>query len=202
MIFVIRRSHGWGIHEHFCRRHRREIGSAGRGQGRGAAPRGPSRRADRRTETGSVVDGIYAHGASRDDIDDGKGDWAVRVLQVTSSPIKNVKKDAFVDKRWWTPGETVAANAGESTLRMDEYGTKSLSDGTTIAMRANVQALSGKLGRETFVFENHFCVVDLPVGETAPVAVSFVGTTVPHLEPFKGGLVGRFSTCRGKGTAE
>jgi len=124
MIFVIRRSHGWGIHEHFCRRHRREIGPAGRGQGWGAASRGPSRRADRRTETGSVVDGIYAHGASRDDIDDGKGDWAVRVLQVTSSPIKNVKKDAFVDKRWWTPGETVAANAGESTLRMDEYGPR------------------------------------------------------------------------------
>jgi hypothetical protein len=139
---------------------------------------------------GSVVDGIYAHGASRDDIDDGKGDWAVRVLQITSSPIKNVKKNAFVDKRWWTLGETDAANAGESTIRMDEYGTKSLSDGTAIAMRANVQALSGKLGRETFVFENHFCVVDLPLGEAAPVTVSFVGTTVPHLDPFMGGFVG------------
>src|SRR6266446_2170118 len=94
MIFVIRRSHGWGIHEHFCRQHRRKIGPAGRGQGRGAAPRGPSRRADRQWGQGP------------------QAPWA-----------------------------------------------------------------------------SHR-------GETAPVAVSFVGTTVPHLEPFKGGLVG------GSGLAE
>ena len=49
-----------------------------------------------------------------------------------------------------------------------------ISDGKTIAMRASAKKLTGPLGRQTYIFENHFCVVDLPV-RGGSVEVLFVG---------------------------
>jgi hypothetical protein len=37
-----------------------------------------------------VVTGRYGYGSSLDKIKNGKADWAMRVVQITSSPIKNV----------------------------------------------------------------------------------------------------------------
>ena len=40
--------------------------------------------------------------------------------------------------------------------------------------RASAKNLTGPLGRQTYIFENHFCVVDLPV-RGGSVEVLFVG---------------------------
>ena len=59
---------------------------------------------------GSVVAGRYAYGASLN------ADWATRIVQITSSPIKNEKKAAYSEKRWWTAWQTDAGNVGESII--------------------------------------------------------------------------------------
>jgi hypothetical protein len=120
---------------------------------------------------GSVIDGLYVHGASRSAIDSGDGDWAVRVLQITSSPIKNVKRDAY--ESHWYLGGTDAGNIGESVIPQyeNQYATKP--DGTALGLRADARLLTGPLGRETYIPENHLCVVDLPAG--GRVGVTFLG---------------------------
>jgi hypothetical protein len=123
---------------------------------------------------GSVIDGLYAHGASRDAIYDGHGTWAMRVIQVTSSPIKNVKRSVYFEKRWWLGG-TDEGNVGESAVPQVENQYAKQPDGTVLAMRADAVTLSGPLGRETFVPENHFCVVDLPAAAGDDVRSLFIG---------------------------
>jgi hypothetical protein len=44
---------------------------------------------------GSVVNGLLAHGRDQNTIRAGRGDWSLRIAQVTSSPIKNHKAEAF-----------------------------------------------------------------------------------------------------------
>jgi hypothetical protein len=123
---------------------------------------------------GSVIDGLYAQGASRNDIYAGKGTWAMRVVQVTSSPIKNIKSDVYLEKKWYAGGTDIG-NLGESILPQFENQYATQPDGTTIAMRADAVTLSGALGRSTFVPENHLCVVDLPAAAGNDVRVTFVG---------------------------
>ncbi|HEY6002864.1 MAG TPA: hypothetical protein VIV57_08300 [Anaeromyxobacter sp.] len=123
---------------------------------------------------GFAVDGLYVHGKDLDQIYEGHGDWAMRIAQVTSSPIKNIKKEAFVDPNWHTLWLTDAGNAGETLISQFENRYKKVSDGV-IALRFDVRKLKGQLGRETFIWENHLCVVDVP--EMAPdrVEVLFIG---------------------------
>jgi hypothetical protein len=122
---------------------------------------------------GSVIDGLYVHGASRSAIDGGDGDWAMRVAQITSSPIKNVKRDAY--ESHWYLGGTDAGNLGESVIPQfeNQYATKP--DGTVLGVRTDARALSGALGRQTYVPENHLCVVDLPAAAGGRVGVTFLG---------------------------
>src|SRR5206468_6489318 len=49
---------------------------------------------------GSVITGRYGYGPSLHKIKTGNADWATRIVQITSSPIKNVKSDAYEKKRW------------------------------------------------------------------------------------------------------
>jgi hypothetical protein len=121
---------------------------------------------------GSVIDGLYVQGASRDAIYAGRGTWAMRVVQVTSSPIKNVKADVYLKRQWFG---TDLGNAGESLIPQVENQYATQPDGTTIAMRADAVTLSGALGRSTFVPENHLCVVDLPAVAGGDVRVVFIG---------------------------
>jgi hypothetical protein len=121
---------------------------------------------------GSVIDGLYVQGASRDAIYSGRGTWAMRVVQVTSSPIKNVKADVYVKRQWFG---TDLGNAGESLIPQFENQYATQPDGTTIAMRADATSLAGPLGRSTFVPENHLCVVDLPAVAGGDVKVVFIG---------------------------
>jgi hypothetical protein len=123
---------------------------------------------------GSAVDGLYVHGSSLDRIYRGQGDWAMRIAQVTSSPIKNVKKDAYLDDHWYLGG-TDAGNAGETLIPQLENQYKKMSDGSYLALRADVMRLKGSLGRETFIFENHLCVVDVPETDLGSVQVLFIG---------------------------
>jgi len=123
---------------------------------------------------GSAVDGLYVHGDSLDRIYTGRGDWAMRIAQVTSSPIKNINKTAYLDTHWWLGG-TDAGNAGETLVPQFENQYKKMSDGTYLALRADVMRLKGSLGRETFIFENHLCVVDVPETDVGSVRVLFIG---------------------------
>jgi hypothetical protein len=138
---------------------------------------------------GSVVDGLYAHGATLAAVYQGKGDWAMRIAQVTSSPIKNVKKDAYDKKRWWTAWQTDAGNVGESIVPQHENRYTTLQDGSALALRADVRTLKGPLGRETYIFENHLCVVDIPETTVGDVRVLFIGE--------KGGAIATATTSTG-----
>jgi hypothetical protein len=120
---------------------------------------------------GSVVDGLYVGGAPLDQIYRGKGKWAMRVIQVTSSPIKNIKVEAYVEPHWTGLFQTDAGNVGELVVAQYENQFRSLPDGTAIAMRAQVRTLKGPLGRETYIYENHLCVVDI----AASIEILFVG---------------------------
>lgn len=124
---------------------------------------------------GSVVSGRYAYGKDLDKIKAGKADWAMRIVQITSSPIKNEKNVAYRKKRWWTAWQTDAGNVGESVVPQWEHQYATTTDGTYIAMQAAVGKLSGSLGRQTYIFEPHLCVVDMPSRPKGAVNVLFVG---------------------------
>jgi hypothetical protein len=121
---------------------------------------------------GSVIDGLYAHGMSRDAIYDGHGDWAVRVVQVTSSPVKNVNR-AY--QSHWYLGGTDKGNIGESVISQFENQYATQPDGTVLAVHAAAATLAGPLGRETFIPNNHLCVVDLPAVAGGDVKALFIG---------------------------
>lgn len=121
---------------------------------------------------GSVITGRYGHGSSLSQIRSGKADWVMRIAQITSSPIKNVKTDAYVNKKFVV---TDAGNAGESLVPQVEHMYTSLPDGNYLAMQAAARKLSGRLGRETYIFENHLCVVDMPAKAGGNVRIEFVG---------------------------
>jgi hypothetical protein len=124
---------------------------------------------------GSVVTGRYAYGARLDDIRNGKANWVVRIVQVTSSPIKNEKKAAYVKKRWWTAWQTDAGNVGESLVSQWENQYARVSNGAYVAMQARVRDMKGPLGRQTYIFEPHLCVVDMPRKARDDATVTFVG---------------------------
>ena len=68
---------------------------------------------------GSVIDGLYVHGASRWAIDHKGGDWAMRIAQVTSSPIKNIKHELVKQL-----GVSSQGNIGESLIRSTRTSTR------------------------------------------------------------------------------
>jgi hypothetical protein len=118
---------------------------------------------------GFVIDGLYAGARTLDEIYRGKATWAMRVVQITSSAIKNIKKSAFVDDELYF---TDYGNAGQHVVPLYENQYKTMPDGTKIAQRSAARRLDGDLGRKTYVFENHFCLVDF---EPKKVDVLFVG---------------------------
>ena len=124
---------------------------------------------------GSVVTGRYAYGAKIQDIKSGKANWVMRIVQITSSPIKNEKKAAYEKKRWWTAWQTDAGNVGESVVPQFEQQYASISNGAVIAMQARVRDMAGPLGRQTYIFEPHLCIVDMPKKARDDAKVLFVG---------------------------
>jgi hypothetical protein len=89
---------------------------------------------------------------------------------VTSSPIKNVKHDLVKQL-----GLSSQGNIGESLIPQYENQYATTTEGTVIALRADVQDLKGPLGRQTYIFENHLCVVDIPQTDVGTLDVIFVG---------------------------
>lgn len=124
---------------------------------------------------GSVVTGRYAYGAKLEEIKAGRADWVMRIVQITSSPIKNEKNVAYRKKRWWTAWQTDAGNVGESLITQWEHQYRRIPDGKYLAMQAAVRSLKGKLGRETYIFEPHVCVVNMPDQPKGLVRVTFIG---------------------------
>lgn len=134
---------------------------------------------------GSVIDGLYAGAGDLDEIYRGRATWAMRVVQITSSAIKNVKVSAFVDNVWWTAWMTDAGNVGQIVKPQYENQYKTMPDGTKIAQRAAARELKGDLGRKTYIYENHFCLVDF---ESNKVDIRFLGDARDKKEAFAWGL--------------
>lgn len=132
---------------------------------------------------GSVVTGRYGYGKTLEKIRGGKSDWVMRIVQITSSPIKNVK-DLFVESKWWLLG-TDKGNAGESIVSRYEHQYAKTPNGDFIAMQAYTRSMSGALGRETYIFENHFCVVEAPEKAKGDVKVLFIGVKSGKMETAK-----------------
>lgn len=133
---------------------------------------------------GSVITGRYAYGADLDKVRGGKADWVTRIVQITSSPIKNIN-DKFVKTKWWLAHQTDAGNAGESLVTRWEHQYAKNSDGKYIAMQAISRSLKGALGRETYIFENHFCMVEMPEKPQQDVKILFVGVKNGKMESAK-----------------
>ena len=136
---------------------------------------------------GSVIEGLYVEGASLQAVYSGRGTWAMPVAQVTSSPIKNIKTKAY-ERKWFG---TDYGNVGESVISQFENQYKTLPNGATLAMRADAVKLDGDLGRETYIFENHLCVVDIPRGVSGAdpsVKVLFTGVKNGRLATAKGSI--------------
>ncbi len=129
---------------------------------------------------GSVITGRYAYGRDLDKVRGGKADWVTRIIQITSSPIKNVN-DKFVTSKWWLLG-TDKGNAGESIVPRFEHQYTKTPAGNYIAMQAISRSLSGALGRETYIFENHLCVVEMPEKPKGDVKVLYIGVKGGKME--------------------
>jgi hypothetical protein len=134
---------------------------------------------------GFVIDGLYAGASDLDEIYRGRATWAMRVVQITSSAIKNVKMSAFVDNVWWTAWITDAGNVGQIVKPQYENQYKTMPDGTKVAQRAAARKLDGDLGRKTYIYENHFCLVDFG---SKKVDVLFLGDARDSKEAFAWGL--------------
>lgn len=135
---------------------------------------------------GSVIAGEYGYGSSPTSIWSGKADVKIPVLQITSSPIKNIKADAYIKKHWSGLYLTDAGNAGEDIVPQWERQAKSIKQGTYLGMRAQVVKPKGGLGRETYVYENHLCVVEMPEKPGGNVRFLFVGQKKGQLETAEG----------------
>jgi hypothetical protein len=115
---------------------------------------------------GFVMDALYAGAPTLDEIYRGKAAWAMRVVQVTSSPIKNIKK-LFVDGK----GGIDLAKWGQ-IRPTDQNEFKTMRDGGIIAQSSRAVDIGGGLGHRTFIYENHMSLVDF---RSSSVDVLFVG---------------------------
>ncbi|MFG1934407.1 S8 family serine peptidase [Mycobacterium sp. NPDC048908] len=131
---------------------------------------------------GFVIDGLYAGAKTLEEIYRGNAAWAMQVVQITSSAIKNIKKSAFVDNKLLI---TDAGKVGQILIPKYENQYKTMPDGTKIAQRAAARKLNGDLGRKTYIFENHLCVVDF---EPTKVNVLFIGDLRDSKAAFAWGL--------------
>ena len=121
---------------------------------------------------GGVVSGRYGFGMNAASIRSGTSAWAMRVVQVTSSPIKNVNSDI-----------ASYGSIGESLVTTTETQYASIRGGTLL-MQAAARKLRGPLSSRTYVEDNHYCVVQLPAAAGGNVEVSFVGaSTKAHKLP-------------------
>jgi hypothetical protein len=143
---------------------------------------------------GSVVSGRFAHGTTEDKIKFGAAEWVIRIVQITSSPIKNRDDAKFINPKW--DGKVGGINVrplidvsnpligrlsritvgdiGKVVAPRDHVKSFSVSGGSRL-LQSRVRDLEGDLASDTFIFENHLCVVDMPARPKADVKVLFVG---------------------------
>ena len=96
----------------------------------------------------------------------------MRVAQVTSSPIKNVSS---VLEDWGNVGEEGTRMDG--TLYRERKPDVDPAGYDAVGVRWDIREVKGDLNHEneTFVVENHLCVVDIPDSPTGVVGALFVG---------------------------
>jgi hypothetical protein len=129
---------------------------------------------------GSVVNGLYGQGNTTVDLYNAKADWVMRVVQITSSAIKNVN-DSVAE--WGKFGQTVTDltevlhHSTEGMRQLEESSDRGIPihDAKYIGMWSQPVDLTGPLGHRTFVQDNHICVVDLPAKAGGDVKATFVG---------------------------
>jgi hypothetical protein len=147
---------------------------------------------------GSVVNGLYVHGKNADAIRTGKGDWGMRIAQVTSSPIKNqLPRNArsLVDVlengapagvkigtsvlpfpvKYVVDNPAVLAPLVYQKLKVPNRFVRTRQD-TTLGLRVAEKELNGDLGlMKTFIYEPHLCVVDIPSSADGRMGITFIG---------------------------
>jgi hypothetical protein len=143
---------------------------------------------------GSVVSGIYQFGKSADEIRKGKNIlWTLPVIQITSSPIKNVSSNFVSDVKLpylkvGVPG-VEADTIAEHTVSKYEVQQATYPDGA-IVVKANIEYPdSGNLGKNTVIFENNICVVNFPYKlKNGVVKSTFIGMKKSAIEQFNKSL--------------
>jgi len=132
---------------------------------------------------GSVIYGGYVHANSEVEMNLGRYDWRIPVIQVTSSPIKNGQREML-----WIASQPEVSTAAE--LKAPEarvrhstslggfliagFKTADLSgDLGNIKARSNIYR--GSLRRDTYIPNNHMCVVTMPKAPDNVIRSLFIG---------------------------
>jgi len=143
---------------------------------------------------GSVVSGRFARGATENQIKFGGAEWAIRIVQITSSPIKNRDDAKFIKPKWdgtlkgvdvrpsidssnpliGQLSRITVGDLGKITAPRDHVKSFSGSKGIRL-LQARVRDLDGDLASDNFIFENHLCVVEMPAQPKADVKILFIG---------------------------
>lgn len=148
----------------------------------------------------SVVSGRFAHGKTQNQIMFGKADWVIRIVQITSSPIKNRNDSKFIDPAWdgtvkgfnirpfidvFNPGIGILSRIDAGTIGRiapRDYMQPFDVPGGVRLLQSKVRDLTGNLSSKTYIYENHLCVVDMPSQPKGDVKVLFVGLKEGKLE--------------------
>jgi len=120
----------------------------------------------------SVINGGYAFAQTVKDAENKKWKWTIPVIQITSSPIKNVKDQLrkAVEGVDGILGIATEMLAPESRVRYTMT-----SKGSFIAVGLNTASLSGDLGKNTLIHQNNICIVTMPIAPENQVKSLFVG---------------------------
>jgi murein DD-endopeptidase MepM/ murein hydrolase activator NlpD len=120
----------------------------------------------------SVIYSGYVCAKSAMDAIAGNYRWKLPVIQITSSPIKNIKPILVkaVSSPYVGKGIIAEGLAPEARARFNIDET-----GFFIGAGFNTADLSGDLGKDTLIHRNNFCIVTMPIEPEFKVKSRFIG---------------------------
>jgi len=109
----------------------------------------------------SIISGIYVYGKSKNKAGGIKSDWSIPIIQITSSPIKNLKKELFEELTPLVPKSSLG-NIGESLVRWCRFELILEKKNDIGGLAEIIEQIPGDLGYSTFIYEPNICVVTMP----------------------------------------
>lgn len=119
----------------------------------------------------SVIAGRYAWHMDEKETVNGRAKWSIRVIQITSSPIKNVNKN--FSERFGPFSST--SSVGQKIYALYEFRKGKTQNGGTMMMHASATKIPGDLSSGTYIFQNNFCIVTMPSKPQQKVSAMFIG---------------------------